>query len=223
MKSYNLNQRSEEWHKLRAGIPSCSRFDKILSPKQATPSAAQDTLINELIAESIQPPESGFIVSPHAMTPEMEQGVVLEAEARCCYELEHAKLPVHEVGFVMHDSGLFGGSPDALVGEEGGVEIKCPQLATHIGYVRDGELPDAYKLQVHGYLVVTGLPWWSFFSYTRFAAPFHLTIKRDEFTEKLEKELYVFCERYNKERIKFGLKPIGTWHNPKKNMGSFIT
>lgn len=139
----------------------------------------------------------------------MEQGMKLEAESRCAYELEFAPAPVTEAGFVLHDSGLFGGSPDALVGDVGGCEIKCPLLATHVGYVRAGVLPDAYKNQCHGYLIVTGRKWWDFFSYARGAEPFYLRVERDDFSEKLEAELYAFCARYNAERAKFNLPPIG--------------
>jgi hypothetical protein len=210
VKVYNLNQRSEEWFTIRRGVPTASRFDQILTAAKGQPSTAQDKLINELVAESILPPAEGLL-KPSFMSPDMEEGVKLEAEARCCYELEHAKEPLSEVGFVMHDSGLFGGSPDAIVGESGGVEIKCPNLSTHIGYVRAGVLPADYKCQVHGYLAVTGRPWWDFFSYARHAAPFHLRVVRDEFTEKLEAELFAFAVRYNEARARFNLAPIGEW------------
>lgn len=208
MKTHAVAQRSEQWFAARRGLPTCSRFDSILTPKTGKASAAQESLINELIAESIQPPEAGLI-KPQFTTAEMEQGMVLEAEARCAYELEFAPEPVSEVGFVTHDSGLFGGSPDALVGESGGVEIKCPLLSTHIGYVRAGDLPSDYKCQVHGYLIVTGRGWWDFFSYARNAAPFRLRVTRDDFTAKLEAELHAFCARYNAERAKFNLPPVG--------------
>lgn len=202
----NSPQRSEEWYQARRGLPTCSRFDSILTASKGQPSAAQDTLIDHLLAESLCPPEQGVI---RHMTPEMEQGVKLEAEARCCYELEHAAEPVAEVGFILADCGLFGGSPDALVGETGGVEIKCPAAATHIGYVRDGVLPTAYKCQVHGYMIVTGRRWWDFFSYHRGIPPFRLRVERDEFTAKLEAELHRFCEKYNRARELFSLAPIG--------------
>lgn len=208
MKTLLMPQRSQEWFDARRGIPTCSRFDSILTPKTGKPAAAQETLINQLIAESIAPPVEGFI-KPAYVSEEMEQGMKLEAEARCAYELEFAPAPVTEAGFVLHDSGLFGGSPDALVGDVGGCEIKCPLLATHIGYVRAGVLPDAYKAQVHGYLIVTGREWWAFFSYARGAEPLHLIVKRDDFTAKLEAELLAFCARYNAERAKFNLPPIG--------------
>ena len=204
MRTVIAPQRSEAWFAARRGVPTCSRFDSILTPKTGRPSSAQESLINELIAECIQPPEGGFI-KPAYVSPEMEYGMRLEAEARCAYELEHATGPVTEVGFLLHDSGLFGGSPDALVGEDGGVEIKCPNLATHIGYVREGVLPSEYRCQVHGYLVVTGRAWWDFFSYARGAQPLHLRVTRDDFTAKLEAELRAFCERYNEARKLFNL------------------
>jgi len=208
MKTVDAPQRSEAWFAARRGIPSCSRFDQILTPKTGKPSGSQDKLISELIAESLDvaPPE-GFIRGP--LTPEMEYGMRLEGEARCAYELEFAKLPVTEVGFVLSDCGRFGGSPDALVGDVGGVEIKCPNLSTHIGYIRAGELPTDYKAQVHGYMVVTGREHWDFFSYARLCRPFHLHIERDEFTEKLRAELAAFCDRYNAARAQFDLPPIG--------------
>lgn len=199
-------QRSEQWYAARRGLPTCSRFDKILTAAKGLPSSAQETLICELLAESILPPQQGVI---RPMTSDMEQGVILEAEARCCYELEYATEPVREVGFVVHDSGMFGGSPDALVGESGGVEIKCPQGATHIGYVRDGVLPNEYKCQLHGNMIVTGRRRWAFFSYARNLPSFHINVQWDDFTEKLAAELLKFCAKYNGARAAFGLPKIG--------------
>jgi len=210
MKAIDAPQRSEAWFAARRGIPSCSRFSQILTPKTGKPASAQDTLIAELIAESLEPaaPE-GFIRGP--LTPEMEYGMRLEGEARCAYEMEFcpAEHKIKEVGFVLSDCERFGGSPDALVGEIGGVEIKCPNLSTHIGYIRAGELPSEYKTQVHGYMIVTGRDWWDFFSYARHCRPFHLHVVRDSFTEKLAAELLAFCARYNEARALFDLSPIG--------------
>lgn len=203
-----MPQRSAEWYAARRGIPTASRFDAILTPAKGEPSKAQETLICELIAESLQPPEIGLI--PTYVSPEMEQGMKLEGEARCCYELEYADGPVSEVGFVLADCGLFGGSPDALVGEDGGLEMKCPKLETHIGYVRAGVLPNEYKMQVHGSMIVTGRNHWDFFSYARHVRPFMIRVHRDEFTAKLHAELLAFAKKYNEARALFDLPPIGT-------------
>lgn len=206
MTTIDTQQRSAEWYEARRGMVTASRFDKILTPKEGKPSAQQNTLINELIAESVLPPQEGAIVPA---TEEMYEGMRLEAEARCYFELEQAKAPVTQVGFCIHESGLFGCSPDGLVGEDGGLELKVPLAKTHIGYVREGGLPDAYKCQVHGSMIVTGRKWWSFFSYSRHFEPFHVRVEWDDFTNKLRSELYFFCARYNAERAKFNLPPIG--------------
>ena len=205
MKTLDVKQRSEAWAEARKGLPTASRFDQILTASKGEPAAAQQTLINELLAESILPPQQGLVKS--FLSPEMEQGMILEAEARCRFELEFAVEPVTEVGFVIHESGLFGGSPDALVGESSGAEIKCPGAAKHIGYLRAGKLPLAYKCQVHGYMLITGRPRWWFFSYARDLPPFCLEVPRDDFTDKLEAELYNFCAVYNEARKQFGLTP----------------
>jgi hypothetical protein len=209
MRIIEVPQKSEAWFAARRGIPTASRFDSILTPKTGKPASAQETLINALIAESITPPDAGFIGQRYT-SEDMEHGMILEAEARCAYELEFAKGQVTEAGFILHDSGLFGCSPDALVGEDGGCEIKCPKAETHVGYVRAGVLPDAYKCQVHGSMIVTGRNSWSFFSYARNFPPFHLRVTRDDFTATLERELFAFASRYNVERAKFGLPLIGT-------------
>lgn len=208
MKTFEVIQRSENWHEVRKGVPTASRFDMILTAVQGKPAAAQETLINQLLAESIMPPDQGLI--KNVITEEMQQGMVLEAEARCRYELGGytAGLPVTEVGFLMHDSGLYGGSPDALVGDVGGLELKCPTAVTQIGYIRSGVLPNEYKCQVHGYLCVTGRAWWDFFAYARNLPIFTIRIVRDEFTHKLEKELLNFAAKYRKAREDFGIVDI---------------
>lgn len=201
----DVPQGSAAWFAARRGIPTASRFDQILTAAKGLPSAAQDTLIDELIAESLLPlQDDGTRASADMMA-----GMRLEAEARCGYELGFAEFPVKECGFVLSDCGRFGGSPDALVGEAGGVEIKCPAAATHIGYIRDGLLPNVYKCQVHGYMIVTGRTYWDFYSHHRGLPPFLLRVVRNDFTEKLAAELAGFCTRYNEERVKFKLPPFG--------------
>ncbi len=205
MKTFAVKQGSEAWFAARRGVPTASRFDRIITPVTMKPSSSQGKLIDELIAESLLPAST----EPERMSEEMRSGMILEAEARCCYELGHATDKVTEVGFLMHDSGLFGCSPDALVGENGGVEIKCPNGTTHIGYVRAGVLPSDYRCQTHGSLIVTGRPWWDFFSHHRGLPPLCVRVMRDGFTAALEAELFAFSVRYNEARAAFGLPPLG--------------
>lgn len=206
MKTLDVEQRSEQWYAARRGMPTCSRFDMILTPVEGKPAKAQNTLINQLLSESILPPEQGVI--KHT-SEEMYEGMRLEGEARCAFDLEYAKEPVKEVGFIIHESGLFGGSPDALVGDDSGVEIKVPSGPVAISYIRGGVLPPEYRCQLHGYMIVTGRKSWSFFSYSRSLPAFHLLVKWDEFTDRLQMELFNFAEKYNAARVQFGLPKLG--------------
>ena len=64
---------------------------------------------------------------------------MLETEARQYYELLR-DVELDEVGFCLRDDRRYGGSPDALVRDAGGelvggLEVKCPSAAEHIGYL----------------------------------------------------------------------------------------
>lgn len=206
MKTFDHPQRSPEWFELRRGLPTCSVFDKIVTPSKGEPSSSQDKLINELIAESLCPsmdPGGGY------QSADMEIGARTEAEARAFYEFAHAQGPITTPGFCLADCGRFGGSPDALVGEDGGLEIKCPSATTQIAYIRAGTIPNDYRCQIHGYLVVTGRKWWDFLSYHPDLPKFRVRQKRDAFTEKLAAEISAFCDRYNTVRVAFGLAKLG--------------
>lgn len=204
MTTVNVAQGSPEWFALRRGLPTASRFDQIITPGRGDPSASQTKLIDALIAESLLPLEE----VPSVVTADMMEGIRHEARARCGYELGFATSTVTEVGFILHESGKFGGSPDAICGDDGGVEIKVPTAAVQIGYIRAGVLPLSYKTQVHGYLAVTGRKWWDFYSHHTGLPPFCVRIHRDEFTAKLAAELDAFCEKYNRARIAFDLPPF---------------
>ncbi len=79
----------------------------------------------------------------------------MEAEAVAWYELQR-DVTVQRVGFVLRDNEKVGASPDGLVGEDGGLELKCPLPKTQVARLLDGELPAEYRPQVHGALLVTG-------------------------------------------------------------------
>jgi len=119
-------------------------------------------------------------------------GNMLEPFAREYYE-RVTGFEVTEVGFIAHDSGGFGCSPDGLVeymdGHSHGVEIKCPIPETHLAWLLAGTLPECHKLQVHACMAVTGLARWDFLSYCPGDAPLLLTVERDAFTDQLESGL----------------------------------
>lgn len=130
----------------------------------------------------------------------VRRGNALEPEARYFYE-QTTGHKVEQIGFVTHDDGCFGCSPDGMIGEapftsgmSHGLEIKCPFPETHMAYLLAGTLPDEYKFQVHGSMAVTGLDRWDFLSYCPGEAPLLLTVERDSFTNQLEAGLKQLVE-----------------------------
>ena len=126
-------------------------------------------------------------IEPFQPNAAMERGTRLEPVARTDFEYSHG-VKVEEVGFVVNHeiSSHIGASPDGLIdGGKSGVEFKCPQPATHLGYHRTGGLPSAYKAQVHGCMAVTGAQSWWFYSFCPGMKEYSLLIERDEYTENL--------------------------------------
>ena len=66
---------------------------------------------------------------------------------------------------VLPNVAMSGASPDGLVGDDGLVEIKCPNSATHIDYLLAGEPPAAYVKQMYWQMACTGRQWVDFVSY----------------------------------------------------------
>lgn len=191
----NVIQGSEHWFALRRGRPTASNFSRILTAKKVELAAARWNYMDELIAECFFPELNVF--EGNFWTDRGEQ---LEPIARAKFS-EVTGLTVKQVGFITRDDEIVGCSPDGLVVDaEGnwlaGLEMKCPAPKTHVQYVREGELPDVYKAQVHGSMAVTGLDRWHFFSYCPRFQPFHLIVERDAYTERLSKALDQFLIEY---------------------------
>jgi len=168
-------QGSLEWLLARAGIPTASEFDALVTPEFKVRTGQMP--LSYLAAKVAEAWQGGPL--PGFQSFATEQGSILEDEAIPWFELEHS-CTVDRVGFITTDDGRIGCSPDGLLGEDGGIEIKCPEAHTHTKYLLAGELPKDYAAQVHGSMFVTGRPWWKFLSYRRHFPPLLLTIARDD-------------------------------------------
>jgi hypothetical protein len=149
-----------------------------------------DKYIDELIAERITLNPNFFTDRP--ISRPMEVGRDTEPEARRWYAMQNDALAVQQVGFCTTDNCKMGCSPDALVGEEGVLELKCPLLKTHVGYKRRNELPAIYRPQCHGQLLITKRQWVDFVSYAIGAEPFIVRVTPDAYTVRLAEALTNF-------------------------------
>ena len=213
MRYFDVVQGEESWFKLRLGVPTASNFKRILTAKTGKLSAQADDYINELVGEqlSLIPPEGVENYTNRAM----RWGQQTEEEARRFYQLQN-NCDTLNGGFCMTNDGRFGASPDFLVGiqaeaemgyqegrghyalcsVQGAGELKCPQPATQVSYLLAETLPDEYKWQVHGHLIVTGAEYCDFLSYTPGLAPLVVRVAANEDTLKLRHALDDFWERY---------------------------
>jgi predicted phage-related endonuclease len=184
----NCVQGTEEWFKEKAGVPSSSNFDKIITTK-GEPSKSREAYMYRLAGERI----TGMTVETY-QSKAMKDGIEKEAEARSLFEMIKDK-DVAQVGMIYPDEEkkcLC--SPDGLICDSEGLEIKCPELHTHVSYLLKGELPATYFQQVQGSLYVTNFNVWWFMSYFPGLPPLILKIKRDEdFILKLHLGLEKFC------------------------------
>ena len=181
MRIIDCEQGTDEWLAARLGIPSASMYGKIITT-QGKWSTQADSYINQLVAEVLTGERTPVYQNEH-----MTRGTELEPEARRMYEfiLDNK---VDEVGFCMHDTLEAGASPDGLIGDDGGLEIKCPAASTHVEYLRGDTLPSKYKQQVMGCLWITGREWWDFMSYYPNMKPLIVRVERDEeYIAELEK------------------------------------
>jgi hypothetical protein len=195
MKIIPCTQYTPEWWEARRGVPTCSNFDRILTPKTHKLSDSADKYIYELIADrKCQTPN--FFSEHRPQTPEMEYGSRTEEEARDFYAMDRG-VEVEQVGFYLSDDERFGGSPDGVIaGAKGGLELKCPKRSTQVEYLHKDKMPDEYKCQVHGHLIVSGFDWWDFMSYAPGLAPFVIRVVPDAFTRELKIALEMFHEKY---------------------------
>lgn len=178
----DVEQGSDEWLKARLGVPTASNYGKVIT-STGKPSATAEKYANELIAQRL----TGQI--PELFKSDaMERGNELEPQARAYYELMTDN-EVDEVGLIINDIGA-GCSPDGLIGDDGGLEIKCPLASTHVGYMRAGKLPTAYVQQVQGCMYVTGRKWWDFVSFHPDMESMIIRVERDDdYIQKLDTEV----------------------------------
>jgi len=159
----DCEQGTQAWLQARAGLLTGSKAKHVVSKGKANgdePVGRRDYRL-QLVAERLtgQPQGDTFVNAA------MRHGNETEHRAVAAYEALTSSL-VMPVGFMRLDHYKAGCSPDGLVNDgEGLIEVKCPKTSTHIGYLRQMELPRSYVAQVTHNLWVSGAKWCDFVSF----------------------------------------------------------
>lgn len=193
-------QRTDDWFTARLGKATASNFDKIMAGERY---AGWKNYRAELVAERLTGKRYAELTGRDFTTFEMQWGTDNEPLARLHYTLM-SRNQVEECGFFEHDSLSAGASPDGLIGDDGLVEIKCPNTATHIETLHKGTVPRQYVAQVQGQLWITGRKWADFISFDprlpENARSIVIHVERDEsYIKLMEAEITRFLQQVDEE------------------------
>ena len=168
MRIIQCQQRSEAWDILRRR-PTASEFARFCTPVKGDYASGADKYAAKVAVKKL----GIYIEKPP--TDAMQWGLDYEDAAKAAYTAETGNF-IEEVGFVLPDNtDAYGGSPDGLVGDDGLLEVKCPQAETLAAWARKQVLPSEYKPQVQGLMMITGRQWCDFWAWHPY--PFHFLVR----------------------------------------------
>ena len=187
-----MEQGTEEWFNIRIGKVTASRVADVLAKTKTGYSTTRDNYMAQLVCERLTGQKGESFTNAA-----IQHGIETEAYARAAYEALRDVL-VDEVGFVSHPTiEMSGASPDGLVGEDGLIEIKCPNTATHIETLLSESVPNKYYTQMQFQLACTGRKWCDFVSFdNRLLTELQVFVKRvprdDVYIRLIEDEIVKF-------------------------------
>ncbi len=169
-----IEQGTPEWFAQRLGKVTASRISDIIAKTKTGVAASRGNYLAQLVAERLTGQTADSFKSGA-----MQHGTETEPQARMAYEAETG-LMVSEVAMIEHPTiAMSGASPDGLVGEDGLVEIKCPNTNTHIATLLADKAPSGYIPQMQWQMACTGRAWCDFVSFDpRMPEDMQLFIKR---------------------------------------------
>ncbi len=182
----DIIQNSPEWYKIRLGLVTASNFSKVLAKGQGKTRRAY---MLKLAAERL----TGESQESYS-NANMDWGTQTEPQARAHYEAIMG-VTVEQVGFIELNEDV-GVSPDGLIGEDGGLESKCPLTTTHLEYIMANKTPSVYVPQIQGLLWIAKLEYCDFCSFDprmRSNKMFRVRVSRDDsYIAALEEEVDKF-------------------------------
>jgi len=187
-------QGSPEWFAARCGNVTASRISDIVAKTKSGYSTSRANYLSQLLCERLT-----GTVEESFTNDAMKWGTMQESFARAAYE-QAKDVMVDEVGYISHPTiERAGASPDGLVGDDGAIEIKCPNSANHFDTIINKKYPKKYHDQMQWQMACTGRKWVDFVSYDpRVPERLQLYIQRVPFdpvyVAELETEVKLFLQ-----------------------------
>lgn len=180
-----MEQRSTEWFEARLGKVTASRVGDVMAKTKTGYAATRANYMAQLVVERLTKRKEESYTNAA-----MQWGVDNEPLARSAYEVANNVL-VQEVGFIDHpEINMSGASPDGLVDEDGMVEIKCPNTATHIDTLLNDTVDTKYQYQMLWQMRCTNRKWCDFVSFDpRMPEELQIKIIRVEYDQRFVNEI----------------------------------
>ncbi len=199
MKIHNFEQRTEDWYNIRKGKMTASNAETIIANGKGL-----ETYIYNLMAEYYSSAEKENYINA-----DMQRGIDLEPEAKIEFQF-YTGLDIKEVGCVELNEYILA-SPDGLIGDNGLIEIKCPNDSIYFKLLLSNNIKPEYIAQMQMQMYVTDRQYCYFVSYNpNFEKSLYIKkINRDaEMIDKLKKGL----ERGTQliKEIKKNFRKVGT-------------
>lgn len=181
----DIEQGTDAWFNCRLGIPTASKFATVMAKGEGK---TRSEYMRKLAGEILTGEPMDSFSNVH-----MERGKAMEDEARELYAFVH-DADIRRVGFIKN--GQKGCSPDSLVGENRGLEIKTALPHIQIERLMRNDLPPEHRAQVQGSLWLAEREIWDFVSYWPKLPLLRVPVPRDEdYIKNLAGEI----DRFNDE------------------------
>lgn len=175
-----------QWTKARLGKVTASRvYDAIHKTKSGWSTSRRNYMV-ELISERLTGMRNDVFLNQS-----MIWGAETEYAAGNAYQKRTGNKLQRGWVFIDHPKiNMSGASPDARIGDDGLLEIKCPNTSTHIDTLLSGDISPKYTAQIQWQLASTERSWCDFCSYDpRVPHPLSLYVKRIERDDKTIAEM----------------------------------
>lgn len=175
-------QGTDEWKESRLGMVTASRVADIMAKTRSGESATRKNYMMELLCQRLT-----GVYSEGFASGAMQRGTELETVARSMFEIQTG-LTVEETGSIRHPTiEMFSASPDGLIGNDGLIEIKCPNTAQHISFLVENEIPTKYQWQMRAQMACTDREWCIYCQYDD-RVPENMQLLYKKFYRSVEEE-----------------------------------